>query len=143
MLEIHKEKIKDLLKNQRFAVIATEEKNVPYTNLVAFFAKDDLKKIYFPTSKKTRKYSNLNENSMISLLVDNRGNTPQDIKKAKVVTATGKANEIYDKKIVKDFLKKHPYLKSFVLSKDTVMIEILIENYTLVDSFQNVNVLSL
>ena len=121
-----KEKISNLLKTQRFAVIATQDKNEPYTNLVTFLASKDLKKIYFPTSKNTKKYENLSTNSKISILIDNRVNKPKDIKNAIALTAAGRSKEIKNKEIVNSFLKKHPYLRDFVYSKDCSMIEILI-----------------
>jgi len=138
-----KEKLRNLLEEQRFAVIATKSKNELYTNLVTFYAEDNLKKIYFPTSKNTTKYKNLSAYSKISILIDNRGNKPEDIKNAMAVTAVGLSRETKNLNVVKNFLKKHPYLKDFVNSNDCVMIEIELEKYILVDNFQNVNVFSL
>ena len=141
MNEILRKKLNNLLKEQRFAVIATQGKNEPYTNLVTFLASDNLKKIYFPTSKNSTKYENLSANSRISILIDNRGNKPEDIENAMAVTAVGKTVMKTDNLILKDFLEKHPYLEGFLKSKDCTMIEINIEKYIIVDSFQNVNIL--
>ncbi|MDG6218932.1 MAG: pyridoxamine 5'-phosphate oxidase family protein [Candidatus Thermoplasmatota archaeon] len=141
MDEFLKEKIVELFKEQRFAVIATQGKTEPYTNLVSFLIGSDFKKIYFPTSKNTRKFKNLSENSRISILVDNRGNKPTDIENAMTVTAVGKTSVIKDGKIINDFLKKHPYLKEFVSSNDCAMIEIDIEKYIVVDNFEDVKII--
>lgn len=135
-----KEKFSNLLKHQRFAVIATQDKNQPYANLVSFLVKNDFKKIYFPTSKKTKKFQNILANSKISILIDNRGNKPIDIKNAMVVTGIGITKEIIEKKVNNEFLKKHPYLKDFINSPNCAMIEISIEKYILVDNFENVNI---
>jgi len=143
MTEALKQKIKKIFKEQRFAVIATQDNNEPYTNLVTFLSNEDLEKIYFPTSKKTQKFKNLSRNSRISILIDNRGNKPKDIQNAMAVTAVGKTSEIYDHKINNDFLKKHPYLVDFINSKDCTMIEINIDKYIVVDNFQNVDVLNI
>jgi len=143
MKESVKEKFKNLLKEQRFAVIATKSKNQLYTNLVTFYADDTLKKIYFPTSKNTTKYKNLSTYSKISILIDNRGNKPEDIKNAMAITGVGASKVTKDVGVVKNFLKKHPYLKDFVNSIDCVMIEITLEKYIIVDNFQNVNALNL
>lgn len=137
-----KEKLSNLFEKQRFAVIATQGKNLPYANLVTFIIGEDFKKIYFPTSKYTKKYENLSSNSMLSILIDNRVNKPKDIVNAMAVTAVGKSRETKDKQIIKKFLKKHPYLKEFVNSKDCAMIEIKVEKYIVVDNFQNVNILN-
>ena len=137
-----KERLSSLFKEQRFAVIATQGKLEPYTNLVTFIVGKNFKKIYFPTSKNTKKYENLTSNSKISILFDNRVNKPRDIKNAIAVTAVGKSREIKDLEVIKKFLKKHPYLKKFVNSADCAMIEIQVEKYIFVDNFQNVNILS-
>ena len=133
-------KFKDLLMEQRFAVIATQDKNEPYTNLVSFLADKDYKKIYFPTSKKTKKYENLSTNSKISILIDNRGNKPTDIINTIVLTAIGFSKEIKEEKVKNDFLKKHPYLKGFINSIDCAMIEISVERYIVVNNFENVTI---
>jgi len=143
MKELLKQKLNKLFQEQRFAVIATQGKNEPYTNLVSFLVNENLEKIYFPTSKKTQKFKNLSENSRISILIDNRGNKPTDIKNAMAVTATGLTREKQDEKIIKLFLKKHPYLEDFINSSDCAMIEISIEKYFIVDNFQNVRTVNL
>ena len=135
--------IKRLFDEQRFAVIATQGENNPYTNLVSFLANETCEKIYFPTSKKTKKYENLLRDSRISILIDNRGNKPEDIKNAIAVTAVGTTKGTENQEIITSFLKKHPYLKEFIQSIDSIMIEITIEKYIVVDSFQNVNILGL
>ncbi len=141
MKKYKKEKLSIFLKKQRFAVIATQGKNEIYTNLVTFLADKNSKKIYFPTSKNTKKFKNLSSNSMVSILIDNRVNKAKDIKNAIAVTVIGKSKETKDKEVNKKFLKKHPYLKEFVNSKDCVMIEIDVEKYIIVEKFQNVNII--
>ncbi len=135
--------LKNLLKNQRFGVIATQGSTGPYTSLVAFINSHDLKKLVFATSKNTKKYDNIIQNSRMTMLIDNRGNKPLDIKNAIAVTAFGSANEI--KRNVEDlkmlYLKKHPYLSDFVNSKDTAFISLKVEKYLLVNRFQNVEII--
>mgnify|MGYP006292093049 CR=1 FL=1 len=143
MNESQKLKILKLLMGQRFAVIATQGKTEPYTNLVSFLAGKDLKNIYFPTSKNTRKFKNLSEHSRTAILIDNRGNKPMDIENAMTVTAVGETSVINDKQINYFFLKKHPYLKEFVNSSDCAMIEIGIEKYILVEHFQEVRIIEM
>ena len=45
-----------LLRTELFAVLATKAPEYPYTNLVAFAATEDLKKLLFVTTRSTRKY---------------------------------------------------------------------------------------
>ena len=139
------EKLENLLLSQRFSVIATQNEREPYTNLVAFINTNDLKHIIFATSKNTKKYTNLIKNSKISMLIDNRVNKPDDIRKALVVTAVGTADELKkDFDFYKKFyLKKHPYLRDFINSPDTVLINLKVEKYLFVDHFQNVKVIKI
>jgi len=138
-----KQKIRHMFDEQRFAVIATQGETEPYTNLVSFLIGKNLKKIYFPTAKNTTKFKNLSEHSRISILIDNRGNKPFDIENAMTVTAVGETSIITDRKIVNFFLKKHPYLKEFVSSKNCAMIEIDVEKYIVVDNFQDVKIIKI
>jgi nitroimidazol reductase NimA-like FMN-containing flavoprotein (pyridoxamine 5'-phosphate oxidase superfamily) len=134
----------DILESQKFAVIATQYCNEPYTNLVAFVCTNHMKNIIFNTSKKSKKYRNLKNNSNVSLLIDNRGNDPSDIQNAVAVTAIGIAKEItdYNKGIKRIYLKKHGYLFDFVNSKDSVFFDIAIDNYIVVNHFQNINIIN-
>jgi general stress protein 26 len=137
------EKLESLLQSQRFAVLASQGEIEPYQNLIAFINTKDLKQIIFATSKNTKKYDNIIKNSKISILIDNRGNKPDDIKKAVVVTVVGIANELkHNLDLYKNlFLKKHPYLADFINLPDTVLINLKVEKYLLVDHFENFKVI--
>ena len=143
MIDVLKQKIKKLFEDQRFAVIATQGKNEPYTNLVSFLVRKDLKKIYFPTLKNARKFKNLSRHSRVSILIDNRDNEPVDIEDAMNVTAVGETSVIKDSEIKYVFLEKHPYLKEFTDSNDCRMIEINVENYIIVENFQEVKIIDI
>lgn len=137
--------LNDLFDTQRFGVIATKGKEEPYTNLVAFVNTQDLKNIIFATSKNTRKFENIVNYSRVSMLIDNRDNKPSDIKRAISVTAIGSANEIKDNRTSfgRLYLEKHPYLSDFVNSSNCAMIRLEVEQYLVVNGFQNVEILSL
>jgi general stress protein 26 len=133
-----------IMQNYKFAVIATQTNNKPYKNLVAFVSTKDMKNIIFSTSKNSTKYKNLHYNSQISLLIDTRGNDPLDIQNAVTITALRKAQESteYVEPIKEMYLKKHPYLSTFVDSKDSVFIRVIIDTYIIVNHFQNINILN-
>ena len=143
--QISKKILSELLNSQRFAVIATKGIKEPYANLVSFVSTDDMENIIFATSNKTKKYENIKRNSCISVLIDNRDNTESDIKKVIVITGIGNADEIKEKKdFYKDlYLKKHPYLLDFVNSEDSVLINIKIDKYIVVNKFENVEIIEL
>lgn len=66
--------INPLLMSQHLTVLATYYNGQPYNNLVAFAVTEDLKHIFFVTSKNTRKYDNIRENKKVAMLIDSRKN---------------------------------------------------------------------
>lgn len=136
-----KEDLKKLFLHQRVGVLATQNNGQPYTSLVAFTASEDLKWLYFATTRSTRKYANLSGDPRVSLLIDNRSNKASDFKQAMAVTATGNAEEVNSdaRETVKaEYLSKHPYLKEFVESPSCAIIRFKVNTYFLVTHFQNV-----
>ena len=133
--------LKNLFLQQRLGVLATQTNGQPYTSLVAFTSSEDLKWLYFSTTRSTRKYANLSKDSRVSMLIDNRSNKPSDLKWAKAATATGHAWEAdFDtlETIKALHLAKHPYLKDFVESPSCAVIRFKVKTYFLVSRFQNV-----
>ncbi|GJQ59421.1 MAG: pyridoxamine 5'-phosphate oxidase family protein [Candidatus Scalindua sp. AMX11] len=133
--------IKELFDTQRLAVLSTNDKDRPYSNLVAFSASEDLKTLVFATTRSTRKYSNLTTESRVSLLIDNRSNTVSDFIQAIAITATGTATEVKGEEkdhLLKHYLVKHGTLKDFVQSPTCALLKIMVDAYYVVNRFQNV-----
>lgn len=141
-----KEVLRDLFTQQALAVLATQASHGPYTTLVGFAATQDLKYIFFVTSRSTRKYAALKSNPEISMLIDSRTNQASDFRDAVAVTALGRAHEI-DKEANKDivalYLAKHPHLEDFVSSPTCAVIRLEVRKYTVVTRFQHVMTLDL
>lgn len=134
-------RIRKLFLSQRLAVLATQGEKGPYCNLVAFAPSEDLKFIYFATTRSTRKFDNLSHQNRVSLLMDNRRNIPADLHQAVAVTALGRASECRGAEREKGldlFLKRHPYLSDFADSPSGTLLKVYVETYLLVSSFQNV-----
>ena len=133
--------LKDLLESQPLAVLATQNKGIPYANLVAFAFSDDLKCLFFATTRATRKYANLTADDRVAMLVDNRSNQPSDFRQAKAVTVTGRAEEIdkkREKKFLDIYLTRHPHLEEFVTAPSCAFLRIAVDTYYLVTRFQDV-----
>jgi general stress protein 26 len=130
--------LKGLLENQRFCVLATTDSGHPYTNLVSFAATEDLKKILFATRRQTNKFKNISSESRTAVFIDNRGNSPDDIKKAITVTALGHSKEVGEgkKEKLKIYLDKHPYLEDFIQNPDCALMELNVSNYIYVKEFE-------
>lgn len=136
-----KEFLKDLFSSQRLAVLATQSKQQPYGNLVAFMATKDLKHLLFATTRATRKYANILSNPRIAMVVDNRSNREDDFHQATAVTVTGTVRETEGAerdRFQKLYLSKHPYLREFVSSPTCALLKVEVERYTVVNRFQNV-----
>ena len=136
-----KRDLKKLLQSQPLAVLATQNRGQPYASLIAFASSDDLKFLYFATTRSTRKYANLSGDSRVAVLVDNRSNKASDFRWAMAATATGKAKEVNARKREKAlelYLAKHPHLREFVHSPTCALCEIRVQTFFVVTRFQSV-----
>ncbi|HMA84179.1 MAG TPA: pyridoxamine 5'-phosphate oxidase family protein [Desulfosalsimonadaceae bacterium] len=113
--------IKELIRNRRHCVLATATGNQPYCSLMAYAADQDCTRIYMATHRNTRKFSNLTENPMVSLLIDSR-----DSEAAQALTIEGECAQIQsdteEEQIRELLLNAHPYLNDFVSQPDTAYI---------------------
>ncbi len=133
--------LRELYDSQHLAVLATEDRGHPYANLVAFAVGDDLRKFYFATNRGTRKFSNIQSNSQVALLIDNRANSVGDFSHAVAVTVRGDCRELSGMEKVEAacrYVKKHPHLEEFVSSPGCAFMEIVVRSLNLVSRFQNV-----
>ncbi|MHC4873303.1 MAG: pyridoxamine 5'-phosphate oxidase family protein [Planctomycetota bacterium] len=130
-----------LLEKQNLCVLSSFTGTSPYSSLVGFAAEEDLSKIYFATTRATKKFRNITDTPAVSLLIDNRTNTEADFHKAVAVTVLGKA-EICPAENLDScsgiFLKKHPHLEDFINSPSCALMSIDVSVYYFVSRFQNV-----
>ncbi|MFC1579478.1 pyridoxamine 5'-phosphate oxidase family protein [Thermodesulfobacteriota bacterium] len=143
MEETHsvKEKVKELFSVQKLAVLSTQREGQPYTTLVAFAASRDLEYLYFATTRATRKYANLKNDTRIAMLMDNRSNEVADFRYAMAATAVGRAEEIEDDEkeaAMEIYLFKHPHLREFVTSPTCALFKVEVRTYYVVNRFQDV-----
>lgn len=134
VLSESKEMLRQVVMAQRFAVLATQQNEQPYVNLVAFAASDNLLYILFATSRNTRKYRNIQANGKVALLIDSRSNRPSDLSGALAITALGLASEVSEEesdRLVKYYLDKHPTLEEFVHRPETAIIRVTVTDYIL------------
>ena len=133
--------IRELLESQRLAVLSTQGKEQPYSNLVAFAVTPDLQYLIFATTRATRKYDNLSKHPLVSLVIDNRTNETTDFAEAAAVTVLGRASEVQGderSQLIKTYLNRHPYLESFVTSPNCALFAVKVERYIMVTRFQDV-----
>ena len=139
--EKEKNALRELFRFQKLCVLSTLNERHPYVNLIGFYVNDNLDEIVFATYRSTRKFSNISENSNVSVLIDSRSNRDADFQTAIAATAIGVAEEVtgIDRDRLQSlFLKKHPLLHDFVTSPSCALMRINVERYILVNKFQNV-----
>ena len=123
-------KLKTFFESQPLAVLATQNGDAPYASLVAFASNEKLTYLLFATPKATRKYSNMQANPAVALLIDNRKNTKEDIQEATTVTVLGRVEQVgdFERSIMeKIYLMKHPHLADFLNSSKTAFLKIRVE----------------
>lgn len=133
--------LQELCAKQPLAVLATDAGTGPYVNLVAFAATPDHRQFYFITARSTRKWSNLEGNREVALLIDNRQNTTADFSQAAAATVLGAAEELHGKEkeqALALYLKKHPHLEEFACAPTCALMRIQVDSIYLVTRFQNV-----
>ena len=131
----------DLFESQLQAVLATANRQQPYTSLMAFVATADLTRLLLATYRATHKYHNLQSNPRAALLIDNRTCQLTDHYEGTAVTATGQVHEIpavEREEFLQLFLAKHPNLTDFVNSPDCALMAMRVEHYYIVSQFQQV-----
>jgi len=131
----------ELFRSQNLAALSTHHDGQPYASLVAFYAADDLKHIYFATPKTTRKFSNLSADNRVAVMVNSSINQLSDFHRAISVTAVGNAEVVAESEkepILNLYLAKHPHLEDFVRAPTCALVGISVKTYYLVKNFQNV-----
>ena len=63
-----RQRLRELFESQNLGVLATHHSGQPYASLVAFYATEDLRHLFFVTPKATRKFENLKADSRVALL---------------------------------------------------------------------------
>ena len=131
------EKMKQIIRNEKYCVLATAMNNKPHCSLMAYTSGEDCKRIYMVTHKDSDKYRNLQSNDSVSLMIDTRGNKKD--RPAKALTVSGRFLEIKNEEILlnvkKDLLSCHPELEIFLNEEKSCVFSIEIESFLLLDGF--------
>lgn len=134
--------IRDLVDNQPFAVLCTQGEGQPYGSVVAFAASQDLHRFVFATPVATRKYRLLSDCDRVALVIDNRGQFPEDMMKVEAITITGQARQVPPGPELERWggllVARHPYLRSFVKAPSTALFRVDVVRVLHVTRFQEV-----
>ena len=131
------EKIKQMLMDEKYCVLATAMNNRPHCSLMAYTVGEDCKRLYMVTHKDSDKYRNLQTNDAVSLMIDTRSSMKSA--KTKALTVTGRFSKISDEetlyKVRKDLLTRHPGLEVFLDNEASCVFSIEIDSLLLLDGF--------
>lgn len=133
-----REKVKSLIQGQDTCVLATASGNRPHCSLMAYVANASCNKIYLMTFKDSRKYQNLRENPLVSLLIDTRQDTSKsDHSETIALTLSGRFQPILEeterKRISKELSRRHPELKDLFENPEGEPMRIIIESFLLLE----------
>lgn len=128
-----------LVSGQRLAVLATSGAAGPYLSLVAFAASADRRSFYFVTSRNTRKWANLEAESRVALLIDDRPGGQADFSRSAAVTLTGTARELSGEEreaALELYKARHPELAEFARSPANALLKVVISDFYPVNGFK-------
>ena len=134
------EQIKQLVKDEKFCVLATVSNNKPYCSLMAYVSEEECRKIYMATLRNTVKYRNLIQNPMVSLLIDTRTKAfDNHVNEMKALTITGQFAEVSKRsrrmEVHDMLLQRHPYLGVFIDHPESSLFSVEIHSFLLLNGF--------
>jgi nitroimidazol reductase NimA-like FMN-containing flavoprotein (pyridoxamine 5'-phosphate oxidase superfamily) len=136
------EKMKNIVKANDLCVLATVSGGKPHCSLMSYISDDEVHEIYLVSHKKTKKYANLMENPMVSLLIDTREEEKGQRRiYIKALTVSGEFQTINDpvKKgfIREKFLNRHPHLIDFLNDPGAEIFSIKTKSFQLLDGVKD------
>ncbi len=136
------EKMKELIKTNDLCVLATVSEGRPHCSLMSYISDEEVHEIYLVSHKKTKKYFNLMENPMVSLLIDTREEEKGQRRiHIKALTVSGEFQAINDsvkKGLIREkFLKKHPHLIDFLNDPGAEIFSIKTKSFQLLDGVKD------
>ena len=136
------EKMKDIVKRNDLCVLATVSGGKPHCSLMSYLSDEKGREIYLVSHKQTKKYANLMENPMVSLLIDTReeesGKSRNQIKALTVCGEFQTIKDLGEKDLIRTrFLKRHPHLTDFLNSPQADIFSIRIRSFELLQGVKD------
>jgi len=136
------EKMKELVKTNDLCVLATVSEGRPHCSLMSYISDEDGHEIFLISNKTTKKYANLMENPVVSLLIDTREEEKGQRRiYIKALTVSGEFQTIDDsvkKGLIREkFLKRHPHLIDFLNDPGAEIFSIKTKSFQLLDGVKD------
>ena len=130
------EKMKRIVGDRSTCVLATVSEGKPHCSLMGYVSDTDCREIYMVTHRDTKKYQNLVNNPLVSLLIDTR-EEPSAASETIALTIDGLCSPIKDEgkmTLVKAMLlDRHPQLKVFLDQSHAALLSVEITSFLLLD----------
>jgi nitroimidazol reductase NimA-like FMN-containing flavoprotein (pyridoxamine 5'-phosphate oxidase superfamily) len=132
------QEMKGLMREKDLCVLATASNNRPHCSLMAYAADDECTELYMATLRQSKKYRNLKENPLVSLLIDAREeDAPPRKFQARALTISGLFQEIQEptrRELARaKLLQKHPHLIEFLGRTDTEVFCITVQSFLMLE----------
>ncbi|MFW9889932.1 MAG: pyridoxamine 5'-phosphate oxidase family protein [Candidatus Thorarchaeota archaeon] len=140
------EKLTQLFDSQLIAVLGTSSDDDPYTCLVGFKFTSDLRNVIFATMRNRLKYRQISSNPRVSLIIDDRKNSPSDFSHATSATIIGTARDTEEPeraRLADMLVEKHPFLSDFVKDPNCAIMKVMVEKMYVVGDFERVQKISM
>jgi len=136
------EKMKDIVKGNDLCVLATVSEGKPHCSLMSYISDEEGQEVYLVSHKETKKYSNLIENPVVSLLIDTREKEKGGRRiYIKALTVSGEFQIINDagkKDLIRTkFSKGHSHLADFLNDPGAEIFSIRIRSFQLLDGVKD------
>jgi len=139
------EQIEGILKDSKYAVLATEGDGQPHASLIAVTWLKGFRQLMFVTYRGTQKHRNITNNGKVAVFIESGSNNISLFQEKSVLTAYGYAEEIVvgeNDAIFHAHLERHPDLLSLSQSKDCALMRIIVDSYQVVRGVEDVKWLS-
>lgn len=133
--------LRDVLATQNFGILCTQGGGHPYGTVVCFASSEDMGRIWFSTTRSTRKFTHIQGDARVAFVVDNTSNRPSDLFEAVAATGTGRARELEGeerREAFRTYLAKHPHLEQFASSPNCALVQVDVDVFHVVTRFQEV-----
>jgi nitroimidazol reductase NimA-like FMN-containing flavoprotein (pyridoxamine 5'-phosphate oxidase superfamily) len=133
--------LQETLALQNFGVLCTQGDGQPYGTVICFANSEDLSRVWFSTTRSTRKFTHIRGDARVAFVVDSTSNQPSDLFEAVAATGTGRARELDGEereRALGTYLAKHPHLRDFAESPNCALVQVDVEVFHVVTRFQEV-----
>lgn len=138
-----REQMTAMVKENDSCVLATASENRPHCSLMAYVADDTGEKLYMATPADSRKFTNLEKNPAVSLLIDTRARPEEE--KTRALTVSGTCIRVKDPKeraaAAEKLLAVHPRLAELLDDPGVEILCVTVSSFLLLNGVSDAHFL--